>query len=298
MHETLTSTSTPSHYPNMSEIKPFLNQQAQVLSTPLSLGSKAKRAIMDILDQDGNLTAPKKRRVLMEVDKMVDHVNAAVKAHNMQTLNKQGIHYVSIQCDKVVAEYKKSLNEEDVLDGLPLDPYVCLVGETHAKSGQSKKDDVMDEIERKGQRDILNEIQSLPVNKLFDIVPLLPSERDASSVTGLSRDVSLRYSDALKRLKRSCATYDVTLHRAQALKDLSCAVQFLENPHESVRPNLPVRRSELLDEMSKLRSLVSHIVARVERDSTGEAAAELKKLMSHEDPVTVQERLKVLLDAT
>ncbi|KAG5365688.1 hypothetical protein CJU89_0079 [Yarrowia sp. B02] len=277
----------------MSEIRPFINQQAQILSTPLTLGPKGKKAIVDIINNDPELTKPKRAGILRGVDKMVDSVNAAVKEHNQQALNKQGIHYVSTKCENIVTEYLTSLEEEDVLDRFPLDPYVQLVSEK-----QEKNAELDEENEDIDKRDILGEVQSLPVDKLFDIIPLLPTERDASSVSGLSEDVKTRYVDTLKRLNLACDTYNVTSHRAQALKELSCTAQFLEHPRESVHPNLPVRRSPLLDEMSRLRSLVSHIMALVERDSSGEALAELKGILSKVEPGSVEQQLNVLLGQT
>lgn len=224
---------------------------------------------------------------------MVENVNTAVREHNQQALNKQGVHYVSSKCENIVTEYIASLEDEDVLDRYPLDPYVQLVSEK-----QSKNTDLDDENEYKRKRDILGEIQSLPIEKLFDIVPLLPTERDASSVSGLSDSVKTRYIETLNRLNLACDTYNVTLHRAQALKELSCTAQFLEHPQESIHPNLPVRRSALLDEMSRLRSLVSHVVALVERDPSGKALAELKDILSMAEPESVEQQLNVLLGQT
>lgn len=277
----------------MSEIRPFINQQVQILSTPLTLGPKGKKAIVNIIDNDPELTKGKRAGILRGVEKMVENVNTAVREHNQQALNKQGVHYVSSKCENIVTEYIASLEDEDVLDRYPLDPYVQLVSEK-----QSKNTDLDDENEYKRKRDILGEIQSLPIEKLFDIVPLLPTERDASSVSGLSDSVKTRYIETLNRLNLACDTYNVTLHRAQALKELSCTAQFLEHPQESIHPNLPVRRSALLDEMSRLRSLVSHVVALVERDPSGKALAELKDILSMAEPESVEQQLNVLLGQT
>lgn len=224
---------------------------------------------------------------------MVLNVNRAIKEHNLEMLNKQGIHYVSTKCENIVNEYVLSLEEEDVLDRYPLDPYVQIVSDKQSKD--AGKNVAEDDLEN---RDVLGEIQSLPVDKLFDIVPLLPTERDASSVSGLSESVKTRYIQTLKRLNLACETYNTTMLRAQALKELSCSTQFLEHPQESVHPNLPVRRSALLDEMSRLRTLVSHLVGLVERDPSGEALSELKSLLAKADPKSVEQQLNVLLGQT
>jgi hypothetical protein len=277
----------------MSEIRPFINQQVQILSTPLTLGPKGRKAIVNIIDNDPELTKAKRAGILRGVEKMVENVNAAVREHNQQVLNKQGIHYVSTKCENILTEYIASLDDEDVLDRYPLDPYVQLVSEKRSNNAGLEEDN-----EGKGNRDILGEIQSLPVEKLFDIVPLLPTERDASSVSRLSDSVKTRYIETFKRLSLACDTYNTTLHRAQALKELSCTAQFLEHPQESIHPNLPVRRSALLDEMSRLRSLVSHIVALVERDPSGKSLDELKRILSKAEPESVERQLNALLGQT
>lgn len=251
------------------------------------------KAIVNIIDNDPELAKAKKKGILKGVEKMVENVNTAVKEHNQQALNKQGIHYVSSKCENIVTDYIASIEDEDVLDRFPLDPYVRQVSDK-----QSRNSSLDEEDEDESKRDILGEVQSLPVEKLFDIVPLLPTERDASNVSGLSDSVKTRYIETLKRLNLACDTYNITLHRAQALKELSCTAQFLEHPQESIHPNLPVRRSALLDEMSRLRSLVSHIVALVQRDPSGKALAELKDIMSKAEPESVVQQLNVLLGQT
>ncbi|KAG5357615.1 hypothetical protein CJU90_6455 [Yarrowia sp. C11] len=277
----------------MSEIRPFINQQVQILSTPLTLGPKGRKAIVNIIDNDPELTKAKRAGILRGVDKMVDNVNTAVREHHQQTLNKQGIHYVSTKCENIVAGYVATLEDEDVLDRYPLDPYVQLMSEKQSKNKDMEEDD-----EDNTNRDILGEVQSLPIEKLLDIIPLLPTERDASSVAGLSDSVKTRYLETLKRLNLACSTYNTTLHRSQALKELVCASMFLEHPQESIHPNLPVRRSALLDEMSRLRSLVSHIMALVERDPSGKTLEELRGILSKAEPENVEQQLNVLLGQT